>query len=78
MLVNPFAALTELNIVRIVTNSIVVGLSLLMVLPSDSVVKRSIHEITNAIYKLASWAVWVVPIGIIGIVYQMMANANLT
>jgi len=77
MFVNPFAALAKLNILGIVTNSIVLGLSLLMVLPSDSVVKRSIHEITNVIYKLASWAVWVVPIGIVGIVYQMTTNANL-
>jgi len=77
MFVNPFAALAKLNILGIVTNSIVLGLSLLMVLPSDSVVKRSIHEITNAIYKLASWAVWVVPIGIVGIVYQMTTDANM-
>jgi len=76
MFVNPFAALAQLNILGIVTNSIVLGLSLLIVLPSESVVKRSIHEITNAIYKLASWAVWVVPIGVIGIVYQMTTNSN--
>ena len=78
MFVNPFAALTNLNILGIVTNSIVLGLALLIVLPGDSTVKTSIHEITSAIYKLASWAVWMVPVGIVGIVYEMTTNANST
>ena len=78
MFVNPFAALTNLNILGIVTNSIVLGLALLIVLPGDSTVKTSIHEITSAIYKLASWAVWMVPVGIVGIVYEMPTNANST
>lgn len=78
MFVNPFAALTNLNILGIVTNSIVLGLALLIVLPGDSTVKTSIHEITSTIYKLASWAVWMVPVGIVGIVYEMTTNANST
>lgn len=78
MLVNPFNALANLNILGIVANGIVFGLALLLVVPVDSPLRRSIHDATRAVYKIAGWAIWIVPVGVIGITYQMASTADLS
>lgn len=70
-LVNPFAAMAELNILGIVTNALLFGLAGLLALPEGSRVPAMIHDITEVIYRVAGWIVRLAPIGILGIVYGL-------
>ena len=78
VLVNPFTALAELNILAIVVNALIIGVALLFVVKEDDVIMHSIDTITAALFKLTSWVIWVVPIGVAGIVYQVTLSADLT
>lgn len=69
MLVNPVAALANLNILGLVTNAVIFGLAALFVLPKESPVITAIHEITAMIYRIAGWFVSLAPLGVMGIVY---------
>jgi Na+/H+-dicarboxylate symporter len=77
MLVNPFTALADLNILGIVTNALAIGLAGLLILPRESAIPGVVHEITRITYKLASWAVLMIPLGVIGIVYEMTSSMSL-
>ncbi len=70
-LVNPFAAMAELNILGIVTNALLFGLAGLLALPEGSRVPAMVHDITEVIYRVAGWIVRLAPIGILGIVYGL-------
>ncbi len=76
MFVNPFAAVAELNILGIVTNSIIFGLALLLALPKDSPVMALIFDVTTVIYRVAGWVIWLVPAGVIAIVYQFATGVD--
>ena len=71
MLVNPFAAMADLNILGIVTNAVLFGLAGLIALPQESRLPSLVHEITNIIYRVAGWIVLLAPVGILGIVYSL-------
>jgi len=70
MLVNPFSALANLNIMGLVTNAVVFGLAALFALPRESSIITAVHDITAVIYRVAGWAVALAPIGVMGIVYN--------
>lgn len=72
MLVNPFSALADLNIMGLVTNAVVFGLAALFSLPRESSIITAIHDITAVIYRVAGWAVALAPIGVMGIVYNFV------
>ena len=72
MLVNPFSALVNLNIMGLVTNAVVFGLAALVALPKESSIITAIHDITAVIYRIAGWAVALAPIGVMGIVYNFV------
>ena len=76
MFVNPFSALAELNILGIVVGGVVLGLALLLALPKESRVPAAIDEITAAVYRIAGWAVMLVPLGVLAIVYQMSTSSG--
>ena len=76
LFVNPFAALAELNILGIVAGGVVLGLALLAALPKESRVPAAIDDITAAIYRVAGWAVTLVPFGVLAIVYQMSTTSG--
>ena len=77
-LANPVAALADLNILALVTNGILFGLALLLTLPQDSPVIRGVHDLTTAIYRVAHWAVALVPLGVLGISFQLADAAEVT
>ena len=76
MLVNPFTALAELNILGIVGNGLLFGLAALVVLPRDSQVINVIHDLTQVAYRVAAWLVAFAPIGILGIVFHLAADID--
>ena len=76
LFINPFAALAELNILGIVAGGVVLGLALLVALPKESRVPAAIDDITAAIYRVAGWAVTLVPFGVLAIVYQMSTTSG--
>ena len=78
VLVNPFTALAELNILAIVVNALIIGVALLFVVQKDDTIIHTLDTITAALFKLTSWVIWVVPIGVVGIVYQVTITADLT
>lgn len=71
MFENPFSALANLNILGIVSNALVIGLAGLLVLPRDSIVERGFAEFTAIVYRLARWAVLLVPLGVLAIVFEL-------
>ena len=76
LFVNPFAALAELNILGIVASGVVLGLALLLALPKESSVPAAIEDITAVVYRIAGWAVMLVPLGVVAIVYQMSTTSG--
>ena len=76
LFVNPFAALADLNILGIVASGVVLGLALLLALPKESSVPAAIDDITAAVYRVAGWAVTLVPLGVVAIVYQMSTTSG--
>ena len=70
-LINPISALAQTNILAIVVNALVIGLALLLITPRESGVRRAIATITDALFKITGWIIWTVPIGVLGIVYQL-------
>lgn len=71
ILVNPFTALANTNLLAIVANGIAIGLAALLVLPAGSRIPEIVHEITQVVYKLAEWAILLVPVGVLAIVYEL-------
>ncbi len=78
MLVNPFAALANLNILGLVTNAVIFGLAALFVLPKESPVITAIHDLTSVVYKVAGWFLMLAPIGVMGIVYNFVGAIHTT
>jgi Na+/H+-dicarboxylate symporter len=70
-LVNPISALANLNIIGIVSNALLLGLAGLFVLDRDSPFRHVVTEVTNIIYKLTSWIVMLVPLGVLAITFEM-------
>lgn len=76
MFVNPFSALAELNILGIVTSTVLLGLALLAALPKTSRLPALINDITGVFYRLAGWVIWLVPAGVVAIVYRLTTQAD--
>lgn len=78
MLVNPVAALANLNILGLVTNAVIFGLAALFVLPKESPVITAIHDLTAVVYRIAGWFVMLAPLGVMGIVYNFVGALHTT
>ncbi|MCY4656081.1 MAG: dicarboxylate/amino acid:cation symporter, partial [Gammaproteobacteria bacterium] len=76
-LVSPFTALANLNILAIAINAVLIGLALLLVAGNNAAVVNVVDTITNIFYKITSWVIWVVPLGVLGIVYELTVSAEL-
>lgn len=76
MFENPFSALANLNILAIVSNALLIGLAGLLVLPKDSIVERGFAEFTDIVYRIARWAVLLVPLGVLAIVFELGQNLD--
>jgi Na+/H+-dicarboxylate symporter len=67
--VNPFSALAQLNIIGIVTNAIIVGLAMLIVLPQDSPLITLVHHVNLVIARILGWVILTLPIGVFAILF---------
>jgi Na+/H+-dicarboxylate symporter len=73
---NPFTALTELNILGIVTNAFLIGLAMVLVLPDDSPVFTGVRHINMVIIKILGWVIRLLPIGIFAILFDFTLKVS--
>lgn len=76
MLANPFSALSNNNILGILTFAILLGLGLAATLPKDSQLPAIIEQISSGIYKITGWVITLLPIGIFAITYQLASSID--
>lgn len=70
-LVNPFAALANLNILAIVVNAILIGVAILIAVPRSSPLIAGLDHLTDAFYMLLRGVVLLMPIGVFAIVFDL-------
>ncbi|MEM6291932.1 MAG: dicarboxylate/amino acid:cation symporter [Myxococcota bacterium] len=73
---NPFNALANLNILAIVTNAMLAGFALILVVPKDSPLVTGVHHVNLIISKVLSWVLLATPLGIFGIVFDFSLRAG--
>ena len=74
--VNPFKALTEVNILGIVTCALFLGLALLTVNSTESPLTRIIMDINKVINKVLSWIIKTTPIGVFAIAFDFQLKTS--
>lgn len=74
--VNPFTALTEGNILGIVTAALLLGLALLTVHSTDSPLYQLTADINSVISKVLHWIIKLTPIGVFAIAFEFSIKAN--
>ena len=67
---NPFTALTDLNILGIVTNAMLIGLSMVLIIDSSSPLFKLVADINNVIMQILKWVIRILPIGIFAILFD--------
>lgn len=67
---NPFSALADLNILGIVTNAILIGIAMVLVLEPDSPVFRFVKDAQHVIVQILKWVIRILPIGIFAILFD--------
>lgn len=67
---NPFSALVNLNILGIVTNALLIGVAMVLVLEQDSPVFRMVHDINHVIVQVLKWVIRILPVGIFAIIFD--------
>ena len=77
-LINPIAAIYETNILALVVNAIAIAIALLIVTKPEDTVRRGIQTITDALFTIVRWVIWTVPVGVLGIVYQLSITTDVT
>lgn len=77
MLANPFTALGEMNILGILVVALLFGTATALTIQDDSPLPRLISDITQGIYRLASWVLTALPLGLFAVTYQLSAQINL-
>ncbi len=68
--VNPFSALVDLNIIGIVTNAILIGLAILLVLPQNSPIITLVEHANMIITRILGWVILTLPVGIFAIMFD--------
>ncbi len=71
MLSNPFTALAELNILGILTSAVLFGLAAAWTLPKDSPWPGLLQQLTDVIFKCATWILTLLPLGLFAITFQL-------
>ena len=78
MLINPFDALAEMNVLGILVGAILLGLAAAITLPTDSALPKIFDELAQASYKLAGWVLTTLPIGLFAITFQLAQKIDLS
>jgi Na+/H+-dicarboxylate symporter len=76
MLTNPFTALAELNILGILTTALLFGLAAAWTLPRDSQWPALLNQLTQAIYRCATWVLTLLPLGLFAIAFQLTGKID--
>ena len=76
LLVNPFAALAETNILGILMSALLLGLAAAVTLPKDSQLPALIDQITQVVYRVAGWVITLLPLGLFAIAFQLTARTD--
>ena len=71
MLINPFNALAQMNVLGILVVAILFGLAAAITLPTDSALPKIFDELAQITYKLAGWVLTTLPIGLFAITFQL-------
>ena len=71
MLINPFNALAQMNVLGILVGAILFGLAAAITLPIDSALPKIFDELAQITYKLAGWVLTTLPIGLFAITFQL-------
>jgi Na+/H+-dicarboxylate symporter len=74
--VNPFKALSESNILGIVTSALLLGLALLSVHSKDGPLLRIVNDINKVMNQVLHWIIKVTPIGIFAIAFDFQLKAS--
>ena len=74
--VNPFQALTENNILGIVTCALLLGLALITVHSTDSPLHQIVIDINAVINKILSWIIKTTPLGVFAIAFDFQLKTN--
>ncbi len=69
-LTNPVSALVNMNILGIVANAFLVGIAIVIVLPSSSPLFDLVSHINQVIYKILGWVIRLLPLGIFAILFD--------
>lgn len=73
---NPFRALADLNILAIAVNGFLLGLAMLLVVPKDSPLVKSVHHINDMLHKVLGWVMVVTPLGIFAIIFDVTLKSG--
>jgi len=73
---NPFNALAELNILGIVTAALLIGVSMVLVLPRDSQWPELLNQAAAVVNKIAGWVVLLMPLGVMAVTYELLGQAD--
>ena len=71
MLVNPFDAMANGNILGVLVSAVLFGVAAALALPADSRWPDMLAEITQVIYRLAGWILLLLPLGLFAITFQL-------
>ena len=73
---NPFEALSEGNILGIVTCALLIGLALLVVHSNDSPLYQLTNDINGVISKVLHWVIKTTPVGVFAIAFDFQLKAS--
>ena len=71
MLVNPFDAMANGNILGVLISAVLFGMAAALTLPTDSRWPGMLTELTQVIYRLAGWILLLLPLGLFAITFQL-------
>ncbi len=78
MLVNPFSAVAEMNVLGILVTAIIFGLGLALTIDPDSALPKIFDDLAQTTYRVAGWILTTLPIGLFAIAYQLADQVTLT
>jgi len=76
MLVNPFKALAEMNVLGILVVAILFGLGLALTIKEDSPINQIFSDLAQASYRIAGWVLTTLPLGLFAISYQLAGQID--